>query len=52
METANALTALSALPSVGDETNLTVPIIIGVVALIVIIVAVVLIIKSRSGHKN
>lgn len=45
------LTALSGLPSVGDDTNLTVPIIIGVVALIVIIVAVVLIIKSRSARR-
>lgn len=41
---------LTALPSVGDTTNLTVPIIIGVVAAIVIVVAVVLIIKSRRSR--
>lgn len=51
MEAANAMTGLSSLPSVGDTTNLAVPIIIGVVALIVIIVAIVLILKSRRGRQ-
>lgn len=37
-------------PSVGDSTNMMLPIIIGVVAAVVIIVAIVLIVRSRKRH--
>ena len=41
----------STMPLVGDDTNLTIPIIIGVVAAIVIIVAIILIVKGRSSRR-
>lgn len=40
--------AALAFPSVGDSTNMVIPVIIGVVAAVVIIVAIVLIVRGRK----
>lgn len=40
--------ALQLLPATGDQTNMLIPVIIGVVAAVVIIVAIALIVRSRK----
>lgn len=43
---------ISSLPAVGDTTDMTTPIVIGVVAVIVIIVAIILIIVGRKKRNG